>query len=207
MNLIVKLTVYCIIVVLCTLCPPLDCSVTPLMLLNPSSKSQVAYFHKILEKSLLNDSSALYHLQQVFFPTDDHLNAAKIPFIVNIIVNYIEDTSSNHSTNSNFICSNDSSTVCKWTGIDIDWYPELSADLFSDDLRQYVLSVQDKLRELEYVSWVFLEQLGQFGSRDDHPTVTFTLTVPVLNILPSNKYAEEALLSIMAWVSCKIMTK
>lgn len=167
-----------------------------------SPSKRLAYFYSVLEKSLLNDSVTLYQLQQVFFPTNNHLNAAKVPFRVSITVESVTNSSTTieFGEDTVFNCSS-TSGMCVWSNIHIDWYPEVNADLYSDDLRQYVLSVQDKLRELEFVSWSVLQLLARVSAREDHPAVDLVFTVSTLNALPSNEDASQALLSIMAWVS------
>ncbi len=195
--------VYWMLAVLSTLNPPIEGSAVQS---TSSSQNQVAYFYNKLEKALLNDSNTLYHLQQIFFPTTDHLNAAKVPFLINIIVESISTINTSLSSqlvDTVFNCSSSTTGyMCKWCDVHVDWYPEVTADLYSDDLRQYVLSVQDELRELEYVSWSVLQLLAKFGAREDHPVVHITLTVSELNALPGNDEASQALLSLMAWVSC-----
>ncbi len=194
-----KLVPYCVLTIL-WIQPVLTSPFESSSLLEPSSSfnrhAQAAYFHRTLVTALLNDSNVLYQLQQVFFPTNDHLNVVRLPFSVSIIVESV--SSPNNQSTTPFNCS----TVCRWSNVLVDWYPEVSADLYSDDLRQYVLSIHEKLRELEYVSWSVLQLLAEFGEKEDHhPLVSFTLTVPEVKALPSIEDASRALLSVMAWVS------
>ena len=165
-----------------------------------SAPYQASNLYRALELSLLNDSNVLYELQDVFFPPDSHLHVARIPFSVTIIVESITHLNSIPSSQTPFNCSYGNSG-CYWSNILIDWYPEVTAGEYSDDLRQYVLSIHSKLRELEYVSWQVLQLLAEFGQSEDHKMVRFTLRVSRLEALPRKEDAEKAILSLMSWVS------
>lgn len=166
--------------------------------------TQTANLYLVFEDSLLNDSNVLYQLQQVFFPFANHLNVARVPFNISIIVDEITNQGMNHP-NTPFNCTR-AVNGCIWPGVLIDWHPEVTADLYSDDLRQYVLSIHQKLKELEFISWSLLQLLAEFGQREDHPLVSFTLTVSSLPALPNKEDTTQALLSLMTWVSTWIFS-
>ena len=169
-----------------------------------SSPNQATNLYRALELSLLNDSNVLFELQDVFFPPNSHLNVARIPFSVNIIVESVTHPNSIPPSQTPFNCSYGNSG-CYWSNILIDWYPEVTAGEYSDDLRQYVLSIHSKLRELEYVSWQVLQLLAELGRSEEHQMVSFTLRVSRLEVLPRREDAQKAILSLMSWVSFSLL--